>query len=109
MKEFLKRARREDDGVLSFEWTLLVVLLVFGIVSGLAAARDVVIDELGDLAEAVVRWDQSFSYTGIPDPIIPGGIPGASYTDIQGVVTDCARQPVNSWGVPPRNDIFGGG
>jgi hypothetical protein len=105
MQEFLKKALHEDDGVLSFEWTLLVVLLVFGIVSGLAAARDVMIDELGDLAEAVVSWDQSFAYTGIPAL----NIPGASYVDPPGQVVDCGRQPVGSWGVPPRNDIFGGG
>ena len=107
MKKFLQSAWQDDDGVLSFEWTILVVLLVFGIVSGLAAARDSVIDELGDLAEAVVSWDQSFTYTGISLPNL--NIPGASYTDIPGTLVDCGRQPVNSWGVPPRNDIFGGG
>ena len=43
---------REEDGVLSFEWTLLLTLLTLGIVAGLAGARDAIIDELGDVAEA---------------------------------------------------------
>jgi len=55
----------EEDGVLSFEWTLLVTLLTIGIVSGLAGARDAIIDELGDVAEAAQAINQSFFLTGV--------------------------------------------
>jgi len=55
----------EEDGVLSFEWTLLLTLLTIGIVSGLAGARDAIIDELGDVAEAAQAIDQSFSLVGV--------------------------------------------
>ena len=51
----------EDDGVLSFEWTLLLTLLTIGIVSGLAGARDAIIDELGDVAQAMLALDQSYT------------------------------------------------
>ena len=61
MKRFLKTVWIEQDGVLSFEWTMLLTLLVIGIVSGLAGARDAMIDELGDVAEAAQAIDQSFS------------------------------------------------
>ena len=47
--------------MLSFEWTLLVTLLTIGIVSGLSAARDGIIDELGDAAQAMVALDQAFT------------------------------------------------
>src|SRR5262245_59220316 len=104
MTQFIRKLWREDDGVLSFEWTLVAVLIVFGIVGGLAAARDALIDELGDLAEAVVSLDQSFTYTGIPAL----GIPGALYTDPAGLVSDCGRQPVNSVGIPGRDDGIDG-
>jgi len=104
MNRLLRNLWREDDGVLSFEWTLVAVLIVFGIVGGLAAARDVLIDELSDVAEAVVSFDQSFTYSGIP--IL--GIPGALFIDPPGVVVDCGRQPVGSWGVPPTDDSIGG-
>ena len=52
---------REDDGVLSFEWVLLVTLVAIGIVGGVAAARDAIIDELGDVAEGMLALDQSFT------------------------------------------------
>jgi Flp pilus assembly pilin Flp len=51
----------EEDGVLSFEWTLLVTLLVIGIVAGVSGARDAIIDELGDAAQAMLALDDSFS------------------------------------------------
>jgi Flp pilus assembly pilin Flp len=52
---------REEDGVLSFEWTLLLTLLVIGIVSGVAGARDAIIDELGDVAQAMLALDQTYT------------------------------------------------
>ena len=61
----LKRIWREDDGVLSFEWTLLLTLLTIGIVGGLAGARDAIIDELGDVAEAAQGIDQSYSLSAL--------------------------------------------
>src|SRR5260221_258869 len=51
----------EEDGVLSFEWTLLATMLTIGIVSGLTAARDGIIDELGDVAQAMQSVDQSYT------------------------------------------------
>jgi Flp pilus assembly pilin Flp len=61
MSNCLTRLWKEEDGVLSFEWVLLVSLLVIGIVSGVAAARDAIIDELGDVAQAMLALDQSFT------------------------------------------------
>ena len=61
MKNVLARVWKEEDGVLSFEWVLLVTLLTIGIVSGLAGARDAIIDELGDVAQAMLALDQSYT------------------------------------------------
>jgi len=61
MQVVLSRMWKEEDGVLSFEWVLLVTLLTIGIVSGLAAARDAIIDELGDVAQAMLALDQSYT------------------------------------------------
>lgn len=60
MKHFVKAVWQEQDGVLTFEWILLVTLLTIGIVGGLAAVRDAIIDELGDVAQAMLALDQSF-------------------------------------------------
>ena len=61
MQRGWKRIWSEEDGVLSFEWTLLLSLLVLGVVAGLAAARDAVIDELGDAAQAMLALDNSYT------------------------------------------------
>lgn len=61
MKSLLYRVWRQDEGVLTFEWVLLVTVLVLGIVGGLSAVRDAVVTELGDVAEGVVALDQSYS------------------------------------------------
>ena len=61
MKSLLNRVWREDEGVLTFEWILLITVLTIGIVGGLSAVRDAVITELGDVAEAVISLDQSYS------------------------------------------------
>jgi Flp pilus assembly pilin Flp len=60
MKQLFLRMWREEEGVLSFEWTMLTSLLTIGVVSGVAAVRDAAIDEMGDLAQAMVSLDQSY-------------------------------------------------
>lgn len=98
MKRSLKSMWIEQDGVLSFEWTLLLTLVVIGIVSGLAAARDAVIDELGDVAEAAQGIDQSFSLAGLSlnfDGVGPPEFttPASDFTEgpEDVVYTDCTR------------------
>jgi Flp pilus assembly pilin Flp len=60
VKALLKRIWQQEDGVLSFEWTVLTSLLTVGVVSGIAAVRDAAVDEMGDLAQAMVALDQSY-------------------------------------------------
>ncbi len=83
----------ETDGVLSFEWTLLITLVCIGIVSGVTGARDAVIDELGDAAQAMLALDQSFTIDS-PLAITVDGIGGGaldSFFDDSATYTDCAR------------------
>jgi Flp pilus assembly pilin Flp len=94
MKKVLSRMWKEEDGVLSFEWVLLVTLLTIGIVSGISAARDAIIDELGDVAQAMLALDQSYT---IDFPLeahvhlLNGSTASDSaFVDAQ-VYTDCAR------------------
>ena len=92
MKRTLAAIWREDDGILSFEWTMILTLLVIGIVAGLAAARDAIIDELGDVAQAAGAIDQSFSLAEIDIVDPPIFAPGMSFTDDAMIYTDCARE-----------------
>lgn len=107
MQPIINNLWHEDDGVLSFEWTIIAVVVVFGIVGGLAAGRDALIDELGDVAEAVLGFDQSFSFAGVTiDNVII--LDDAQYIDTPGVLTDCGRQPAGSFGIQGPNDAAGG-
>lgn len=87
MKTYLIPIWRDERGVLTFEWVLLLTLLTIGIISGLTAVRDAIIDELGDVAEATTSID--LSYTLAPDPTF--GFGGAGYTQPKTTVTRCGR------------------
>lgn len=91
----LAKMWKEDDGVLSFEWTLLVTLLVLGIVGGISAARDAIIDELGDAAQAMLALDQSMTIdfplaVTVHDATDPSSASDSSFTDAL-TYTDCDR------------------
>ncbi len=94
MKKVLAQVWSEQDGVLSFEWVLLVTLLTFGIVGGIAAARDAIIDEMGDVAQAMLALDQSYT---VDFPLLvqvhaatTSSSSDTSFTDAL-AYTDCAR------------------
>ena len=93
LQRVLTQIWTEEDGVLSFEWTLLLTLLTLGIVSGLSAARDAIIDELGDLAQAAGAMDQSYTYPALVFTFGGGtfSVAGSTFTDDAMVYTDCAR------------------
>jgi len=61
VNHLLQRVWRGDEGVLTFEWILLITILAIGIVGGLSAVRDAIISELGDLAVAITSLDQSYT------------------------------------------------
>jgi len=88
---------KEEDGVLSFEWTMLVTLLTFGIVAGLSGARDAIVDELGDVAQAMLALDQSFTILFPLESTVhtddASGSSDSSFTDAA-TYTDCTRRDV---------------
>ena len=94
MKNVAIRTWKEDEGVLSFEWVLLVTLLTIGIVSGVAGARDAIIDELGDVAQAMLALDQSYTIDFPLEVIVhaptTSSASDSSFTDAL-AFTDCSR------------------
>lgn len=105
LSTYSKSAWSEQEGVLSFEWILLVSLLCFGIVGGLAASRDAVIDELGDVAQAMQALDASytidFPLVFTIDGVSTGGASDSGFTDAI-TYTDCTRAAAPI-GQDPRN------
>ena len=57
----LKRLWCEDEGVLTFEWILLITVLVIGIIGGLSIVRDAINVELANVAAAILSLDQSYT------------------------------------------------
>ena len=53
----LKRVWCEDDGVLTFEWTLLTTLVVIGVIGGLTGVRDAILYESQGVAGATISLD----------------------------------------------------
>jgi Flp pilus assembly pilin Flp len=94
MHKQLTHMWQAEDGVLSFEWTLLVTLLTFGVVSGLAGARDAIIDEFGDAAQAMLALDQSMTIDFPLEVVVHTG-PSSSGSDSAftdaAIYTDCSR------------------
>jgi len=91
----LSRMWRDDRGFMTFEWVLLLTLLTIGIVAGLTAARDSIIDELADVSEAVVNFDQSYSIAPFTDDCNgqgePVNAPGFSFQDSLPDIDRCGR------------------
>ncbi|HPU04999.1 MAG: hypothetical protein WBH86_07475 [Thermogutta sp.] len=52
--------RRGRRGLMTFEWLILITLLVIGVIGAYSAVRDGMVDELGDTATAILSVDQSF-------------------------------------------------
>ena len=81
MKNLITRLWTEDEGVLTFEWILLISLLVIAMIGGLATVRDALLNELNDLSVAISLINQSYTVAA-PPPACgnPTGV-GFSYTD----------------------------
>jgi Flp pilus assembly pilin Flp len=70
----MKRLWREDEGVLTFEWIVLLTLLVIGVIGGVAGIRDAIIHECQGVVGAMVALNQSYS---VQNPL---GVSVGSYT-----------------------------
>ena len=79
MRAYLWRRLGDDRGVLTFEWILLLTLLVIGIVGTLSGTRDAINDEFSDMMQAVTHLDQSYSVP--PHTNACGTWPGFSFQD----------------------------
>lgn len=60
MKKLSFRILHEDSAILTFEWILLITVLVIGIVGGLSCVRDAYVWELGGVTGAIVALDLSY-------------------------------------------------
>jgi hypothetical protein len=59
--------RNEDGFLLSSEALLIATITIIGLIVGLVAIRDSVVQELGDFGQAIGLLNQSYTYTGVSD------------------------------------------
>jgi Flp pilus assembly pilin Flp len=48
-----RRRRHRRRGFISIEWILILTIVVIGIVGGLSAVRNAILDELGDICRCI--------------------------------------------------------
>jgi len=56
----MKRLWCEDEGILTFEWILLLTVLVIGVVGGVAGIRDAIIHECQGVVGAMESLNQTY-------------------------------------------------
>ncbi|MHB8901759.1 MAG: hypothetical protein ACYC6Y_23635 [Thermoguttaceae bacterium] len=109
----LKQIWRDQRGfVVSTDLILIATIVILGTLVGLATFRDQVVQEFGDLAMAISRLNQSYTYTGCnyDDPLGTdtwAEVAGSTYVDLPDYGEDAqvAGQPpagisVSTGGMP---------
>ncbi|NLF67705.1 MAG: hypothetical protein GX575_01480 [Candidatus Anammoximicrobium sp.] len=66
--------------VVSSELVLIATIMVIGMVVGLVTVRDQVVQELADMAAAVSRTEQAFSFSGVTGH--SSSIAGSAFDDV---------------------------
>ncbi len=85
----LMRLWREDEGVLTFEWIMLLTLLVIGVIGGVAGIRDAINQQCQNVVGAITSMDQSYI---VAPPLV------VSTDDISDAGTNCASSSSNGFG-----------
>ncbi len=62
----MQRFWNDEAGfIVSSELILIATVLVIGLLAGLVTIRDQVVQELGDVADAISEINQSYSFSGV--------------------------------------------
>ena len=91
----LMRLWREDEGVLTFEWIMLLTLLVIGVIGGVAGIRDAILLECQNVVGAIVSMDQSY----IVQPPL--------YVSVSDSSSDCAISTSNGFAYNAQGGGYG--
>ena len=91
----LKQLWNDDAGfIVTTEMLLIFVILVLGLIAGLANLRMAIVNELTESGLAILSLNQSFTIAGLTGC---GGSSGASgAVDVQGTVTITATPPATN-------------
>ncbi len=68
----MKRIWQKEEGMLTFEWILMLFLLVIGVVAGLAVIRDASIVEAGRASSAALNLNTGYQVQAPPQITVNG-------------------------------------
>jgi hypothetical protein len=69
----LRKLMNDEAGfIVSAELVLIFTLVFCGVAVGVSVVRDALVQELGDVAEAIGALDQSYNFRGIEAPLEAG-------------------------------------
>jgi hypothetical protein len=78
----LTRLWTDESGfVISSELLIIVTITVIGLIVGMVAVRDAVVQELADVAAAIGALDQSYQYSGVSNTCSSAGTHGGQFVD----------------------------
>lgn len=93
----MNRLWNDEAGfIISTELMIIATILVLGMIVGLAAIREQIVQELADVAEAISEFDQSFSFSAITGHA--ASTAGADFVDALDFcdIADCGALPGTS-------------
>jgi len=102
---FQKLMNDEAGFLVSAELVLVFTLVFCGVAVGMAVVRDALVQELGDVSEAIGAVNQSYGYRSISAPDAVGGTHGTcSGSGFFDQKDDCDCDGIDFIIVNPKND-----
>jgi len=90
----LRTLWKDEAGfVISSELLLIVTIMVIGLIVGMVAVRDAVVQELADVAAAIGALDQSYQYNGVTNTCSAAGTHGGQMVDD---ADECDQEPIQT-------------
>ena len=78
----MKKQQKNQAGfIVSAELVLIATILVIGLIVGMVAIRDALTAEMGDVAEAIGKLDQSYYFEGLNDTGTNAAVAGSTFND----------------------------
>lgn len=81
----------DESGVMTFEWVLIITVVVIGCIAGITTIRDVTTGELTDISTVTMALEQSYGVGGVSGTVsgsldgtavnVAGTISGMSYNN----------------------------
>ena len=77
----------EESGIMTFEWILLITLVVIGCIVGITAIRDATTCELTDISTVTMALEQSYGVGGVSGTVSGSLDGGTTAVNVAGTIS----------------------